>query len=195
MKKMIAMNTATGKKIFSIILIAVSALFLVPFLHQESKVDSNEKTVQSTLIKPTRLKIPSINVDVEVGTVGLTPDGAMEAPDDPLHVAWFSLGTLPGEKGSAVIAGHWGWKNGIAAIFDNLDRLRKGDKIYVEDGEGKVVSFEVKESREYDKDAYAPEVFKSEVGVHLNLVTCVGDWDKSKKSYSKRLVVFADMVP
>jgi hypothetical protein len=28
---------------------------------------------------------------------------------------------------------------------------------------------------------------------HLNLITCDGVWDVTKKSYSKRLVVFADI--
>jgi hypothetical protein len=29
--------------------------------------------------------------------------------------------------------------------------------------------------------------------VHLNLITCGGVWDKVGKSYSNRIVVFADM--
>jgi hypothetical protein len=31
-------------------------------------------------------------------------------------------------------------------------------------------------------------------GAHLNLITCAGEWNKGKKSYSERLVVFADKV-
>lgn len=142
---------------------------------------------------PVRLKIPKINVDSAVEYVGLTPDGAMDVPKERANVAWFDPGTRPGEIGSAVIAGHYGWKEGKASVFDNLYKLRKGDKIYVEDDKGAVVSFVVRESRRYDPDADASDVFSSNDGKsHLNLVTCEGVWDEVSKSYSKRLVVFTD---
>jgi sortase (surface protein transpeptidase) len=32
-------------------------------------------------------------------------------PVDQRNVAWFNLGPLPGENGSAVISGHYGLKN------------------------------------------------------------------------------------
>ncbi|MEX0919084.1 MAG: class F sortase [Candidatus Paceibacterota bacterium] len=151
-----------------------------------------QEQVKSEL--PARLKIPSINVDAAIEYKSLTPEGAMDVPKGPDDIAWFDLGPRPGENGSAVIAGHRGWKNGRVAVFDNLDKLRKGDKIYVEDISGKSVSFVVRESRIYDSEAYVPEVFASNDGIHLNLVTCVGVWDKSKKSSSQRLVVFTDII-
>ncbi len=144
---------------------------------------------------PARLKIPSIKVDATIEQVGLTPDGAMDVSKGPDDVAWFSLGPRPGEKGSAVIAGHRGWKGGRVAVFDNLDKLHKGDKIYVEDNKGKFVSFVVRETHIYDREAYAPEVFGSEDGIHLNLVTCVGAWDKLNKTSTKRLIVLTDILP
>src|SRR3989344_283531 len=82
---------------------------------------------------PVRLKIPSINVDANIEHVGTTPDGAMDVPKEPEDVAWFNLGPRPGETGSSVIAGHSGYKDNKPAIFDNLDKLQKGEKIYVED--------------------------------------------------------------
>ncbi|TSC81971.1 MAG: hypothetical protein G01um101420_754 [Parcubacteria group bacterium Gr01-1014_20] len=142
---------------------------------------------------PVRLKIPSINVDAPVEYVGLTPNGAMDAPKESANVAWFNQGPLPGESGSAVIAGHFGWKNGKASVFDDLHKLRKGDKLSVEDGKGAVTTFVVRESRRYDPKADASDVFGSSDGkTHLNLVTCEGVWDKASKTYSQRLVVFTD---
>ena len=143
--------------------------------------------------RPVRLKIPGINVDAAVEFVGLTSDGAMGVPKDSADVAWFNLGQRPGENGSAVIAGHYGWKNRKASAFDNLYKLRPGDKIYIEDDKGMTITFVVRLSRRYDSNADAPEVFSSNDGKsHLNLVTCEGIWDKASKSYSKRLVVFTD---
>ncbi|MFZ2299818.1 MAG: class F sortase [Candidatus Moraniibacteriota bacterium] len=51
----------------------------------------------------------------------------------------------------------------------------------------------VRESRSFDPDADALDVFSSDDGkAHLNLITCEGVWDKASKRYSKRLVVFTD---
>lgn len=139
------------------------------------------------------LKISSINIDAPVEYVGLASDGAMDVPKERANVAWFNLGPRPGEQGSAVVAGHYGWKNGKASAFDNLYKLRKGDKLYIEDEKGATIAFVVRESRRYDPEADASGVFGSSDGrAHLNLVTCEGAWDRVSKTYSKRLVVFTD---
>ncbi|MDO8655387.1 MAG: sortase, partial [bacterium] len=149
---------------------------------------------QVSLGLPTRLKIPSIRVDAGFQYVGLASDGAMDAPKGPADVGWFNLGPRPGENGSAVIAGHYGrWKTGEGSVFDDLNKLSQGDKLYVEDEKGAVVTFVVRESRKYDPNADASDVFGSNDGKsHLNLVTCEGVWDKVSKTYSNRLVVFTD---
>lgn len=153
------------------------------------------KQEQASVGLPMRLKIPGINVDAAVEYVGLTSDGTMNIPKNPDDVAWFKLGPRPGEKGSAVIAGHYGWGDGKASVFDNLYKLRKGDKLYVEDDKGAIIPFVVRESRRYNPGADASNVFDSNDGKsHLNLITCEGVWDKISQSYSERLVVFTDKV-
>lgn len=142
---------------------------------------------------PVRLKIPEINVDAIFEYVSLTADGAMDVPKDIANVAWFDIGPRPGENNSAVIAGHYGWKNGKASVFNDLYKLQSGDKLFVEDEKGTTIVFVVRESRRFDPDADASGVFGSSDGkAHLNLITCEGTWDKVSKSYPKRLVVFAD---
>ncbi len=142
---------------------------------------------------PVHLKIPSIKVDASVEYVGLTSDGAMDVPKGPIGVAWFNLGPRPGENGSSVIAGHYGWKNDIPAVFDNLHKIRKGDKMYIENEKGAIVTFVVREIRRYDKNADASDVFGSSDGkAHLNLITCAGVWNKAEKTRSDRLIVFTD---
>jgi LPXTG-site transpeptidase (sortase) family protein len=141
---------------------------------------------------PVRLIIPSINVNAAVEYVGVTPIGIMGVPVDTADVGWFDFGPRPGEKGSAVIAGHLDGVNGEAAVFANLNQLKKGDKLYVLDGNGNTTSFTVQGSREYDV-GYADEVFSRNDGNYLNLITCDGVWDGTKESYNKRLVVFADV--
>lgn len=143
---------------------------------------------------PLRLKIPEINVDAAIEQIGLTSNNAMDTPKTPDDVAWFKLGQRPGGRGSAVIAGHYGrWKNGQGSVFDNLYKLKKGSKIYVRDDKGVTFIFVVREIRNYDAKADASDVFGSSDGkAHLNLITCEGVWSQFFKSYSQRLVVFAD---
>jgi len=169
------------------------------FISQNSSAPTIEDTItpskqeQTSAGLPMRLKIPGINVDATVEYVGLTSDGTMNIPESQDNVAWFMLGPHPGENGSAVIAGHYGWKDGRASVFDNLYKLRKGDKLYVENDKGVTISFVVRESRRYDPGADASNVFNSTDGkAHLNLITCEGVWDKVSKNYSERLVVFTD---
>ncbi|GEM_PF-1696132 len=142
---------------------------------------------------PIRLKIPSIGISAAIRYMGLTPEGAMDVPSNQFDTGWYKYGPIPGKTGSAVIDGHIGFKGG--AVFDNLHKLKRGDLVTVEDDLGKTITFVVRESRVYDFNAQAPEVFISDgTGSHLNLVTCTGVWDKIKKRYNKRLVIFTDIV-
>ena len=163
-----------------------------PALLAESDIALPEQE-QTRFGLPMRLKIPSINVDASVEYVGLTPDGAMDVPKERVDVAWFNLGPRPGESGSAVIAGHYGWKNKRGSAFDDLHKLRKGDELFIEDDNGVIISFVVREIRRYNPKADASFVFGSGDGdAHLNLVTCEGVWDEASNSYPERLVVFTD---
>ena len=140
---------------------------------------------------PARLKIPRININATIEHMGLTPDGAMDVPKSPANVGWFKFGPRPGENGTVVIDGHYGFKKG--SVFDNLHKLRKGDKVYIQDEKGKITTFVVRETLKYDSKADATDVFDSTDGKdHLNLITCEGIWDNVSRNYSKRLVVFTD---
>lgn len=143
---------------------------------------------------PVRLKIPSINVEAAIEPVGLTAGGDMGAPKGPDEVVWYEPGPRPGDSGSAVLAGHYGrWKNGAGSVFDDLNKLQAGDNIFVEDENGVTAIFVVRESRSFEPEADAADVFSSSDGQsHLNLITCEGTWNEGVKGYTKRLVVFAD---
>ena len=176
------------------------SLIIIFFPINDKLIKSNQASIQAITFTeqastglPVRLKIPKINVDAVVEYVGLTSEGAMDVPKGPMEVAWFSLGPRPGEQGSSVIAGHSGYKDNIPAVFDNLHKLKKGDRIYVEDGNGTITTFVVRESRRYDPEADASNVFDLNDGnVHLNLITCIGIWNETAKSRSERLIVFTD---
>lgn len=117
----------------------------------------------------------------------------MGVPTNTTDVGWLDVGSVPGEKGSAVIAGHLNGLDGSAGVFMNLHMLQVGDMLYVKDDQEVTRAFMVRERRIYDP-GYAEEIFSTNDSAHLNLVTCDGMWDDTIKSYSQRLVVFADLV-
>lgn len=141
---------------------------------------------------PVRLQIPSINVDAAVEDVGITSGEEMGVPSDTEKAGWYQLGPSPGEKGSAVISGHFNGKDGKSGLFKDLAKIKPGDKIYAINEVGVTFTFIVRESKTY-RPGYAEEVFSpKDNGIHLNLITCDGIWDSVKESFTKRLVVFAD---
>ena len=143
---------------------------------------------------PVRLMIPKIKVDAAFETVGLTAQGAVGVPKNPVNVAWFNVWPRPGDIGSAIITGHYGpWKNGAKSVFNNLNKLRVGDKLYIENDRGEILTFVVREIKSFGEKNDVPEIFSSaDNGSHLNIITCEGIWNSKTKSYSKRLVIFAD---
>lgn len=182
-------------RVGGIVVIALSAVLLymlVPGVFIESPRANPTPPVPNPVV-PVRLTIPLINVDALIERVGITVAGLMDIPAGPDDVAWYTGGPRPGEIGSAVIDGHSHWKDKIPAVFDNLYKLRTGDKVYVKDSNGSTVTFIVREIKIYDPKSNAAPVFQSNDGkAHLNLITCEGVWNPVSKSSSKRLVIFTD---
>ncbi|MDB5167129.1 MAG: peptidase family protein [Candidatus Saccharibacteria bacterium] len=160
-------------------------------------VPTSPKVIKASAIVsalPVRLEITSINIDTTIYTAGLTSSGDMDISENPDEVAWYQFGPKPGEIGSAVIAGHYGWKDGHGSIFNNLHMLVKGDEVSVYDQKGVKKVFVVQATQIYNPDADATKVFVStDKKAHLNLITCEGTWVNTKDSYSNRLVVFTDL--
>lgn len=141
---------------------------------------------------PVRLVIAGLDIDAPIGQLGLTESGDMDNPSNIMETGWYKYGPHPGDIGSAVIAGHLSGEKGQPGIFKNLEKLQKGDSLSVVDDKGQTISFTVRETRYYDQDEKPSEVFNTNTGAHLNLITCAGSWDKTERSFSKRLVVFSD---
>jgi sortase (surface protein transpeptidase) len=148
-----------------------------------------------TFARPVRLRIPKLGVDAPIDPVGDDKNGAMASPKGPARAGWYELGTRPGERGSAVVAGHSGYRDNRAAIFDELGRLAPGDAVTVIDKTGAEIAFVVRDARQFDPEADAADVFARADGRYLNLITCTGAWSESAGTRAKRLVVFTVAVP
>ena len=143
---------------------------------------------------PVRVQIPKLRVDARVIYVGLTKEGNMDVPTNVVDVGWYKYGALPGNTGTAVIAGHLDGLRGEPGVFSDLTKLAAGDTITVTESNGLIFSFIVRETRSYLQREQPAEVFTSTSGAHLNLITCTGSWDSAEHRFAKRLVVFADRV-
>jgi len=142
-----------------------------------------------------QLKIERIGVLALINPVGLAANGDMAIDENPEQLAWYKDGPKPGEEGSAVIAGHYGWKGSVPSVFNELHTLVPGDEITAIDDKGQTLIFVVIRLETYQPDQDATNVFKSDDGkAHLNLITCQGSWNNSQSTYSERLVVFTDLV-
>ncbi len=145
---------------------------------------------------PVRLKIDTraVKVDAAVEAVGHTDKGAMGVPKAWENVAWFELGTRPGQPGNAVIAGHLDSKTG-PAVFWRLVELKAGEVVSVVNDQGETTRFEVKKTAVYEtEEAPLEEVFGPSDVARLNLITCDGAFDRETRTYDRRLVVYTEKI-
>jgi hypothetical protein len=134
---------------------------------------------------------------ITVSSVGIAwnAPGEMGIPTNFTDVGWYNGGPRPGMTGSAVIDGHLDGKHTPRAVFFDLGKLSPGDLVNVVDKNGSTFQFSVVAVKTYDYNASTSDIFSSDDSkAHLNLITCAGDWIKSRKLYDKRVVVFTDLV-
>ncbi|MFJ6619429.1 class F sortase [Kitasatospora sp. NPDC091335] len=145
--------------------------------------------------KPTRLRIPQIAVDAPFTELALNPAGQLDAPppDDKNLVGWYRDGVTPGERGSAVVAGHVDTSKG-PAVFLLLSLLLPGNKVEVSRADGTVAVFTVDSVETFAKDAFPDgKVYGRTPDAQLRLITCGGTYDKKRRDYLDNVVVFAHL--
>ncbi|AUG77118.1 class F sortase [Kitasatospora sp. MMS16-BH015] len=145
--------------------------------------------------RPTRLRVPQLLIDAPFAELGLTPAGALEAPapDDKNLVGWYRDGATPGERGSAVVAGHVDTRTG-PAVFLLLRLLTPGSTVEITREDGTVASFLVDSTQTFPKNAFPDaQVYADTPDAQLRLITCGGAYDKKAKDYTENVVVFAHL--
>lgn len=144
---------------------------------------------------PQTLSIPKLDIESDVQRLGVTSTGLMAAPDNFTDVSWYKYGTVPGEVGSAVMAGHEDNAISLDGVFKHLNKLVPGDDVYVVTENGERLHFRVVGSEVYPYDKGPLEkIFATADKPRLNLITCAGDWLASAKTNDQRLVVYTELV-
>ncbi len=131
-----------------------------------------------------------MGVNAPVAGLGLTPDGALDAPKNPDFLGWYQEGPIPGENGNALIDGHVDWAGKIRAFW-YLNKLKPGDSIFVTDSNGSSHEFTVQWSKMYDANASVQDLFAQSDRPELTLITCGGQFDQATHQYLSRLAVRA----
>jgi hypothetical protein len=145
-------------------------------------------------LTPSRLRIPALNIDTLIESVGVTPRRQMDVPANIWNAGWLRSGVKPGALGQAVIDGHLDSVAGSAA-FSQLHRLHAGDRIFVSDEAGAELSFRVTTLHLEPLDGFPTlQVFGPASGHFLNLLTCAGHYDPARRTYDQRLVVFTELL-
>jgi uncharacterized repeat protein (TIGR01451 family) len=168
-------------------------LFGKPILTVKPQLGTLATTLQPAKgpITPYRIRIPALAIDTMVESVAVTAGGLMDVPGNIWDVAWLQTGVKPGATGQAVIDGHLDSVKG-SAVFADLHQLKPGDRIYVSDAGGNEMTFAVTALQVEPLDGFPTlRVFGPAHGRFLNLITCAGHFDSTRRTYDHRLVVFA----
>lgn len=155
---------------------------------------AGSSTVESLLPPelPKRLQIAALDIDAAIQYVGTTSTGAMGVPSNYTDVGWYRYGTIPGHRGSAVIAGHL--DNGLAlpGVFKQLGTLEAGDVVTVTTEKDSRIEFVVERVESYPYQSLPLEdIFNRTDAARLVLITCAGNWLRGDRTYDTRLVVYA----
>ncbi len=142
---------------------------------------------------PTRVVIPTLDVDVALTGLGQQADGAMQVPTDARTVGWYTKAPTPGSLGPAVLAGHVDYQN-KPGTFNRLTALKPGDSINVDRQDGSMAMFTVVKVQRYAKDKFPTNAVYGTINrAGLRLITCGGNFDAKAGHYEDNIVVYADL--
>ncbi|WP_433854450.1 class F sortase [Streptomyces kronopolitis] len=144
---------------------------------------------------PKRVSIPNIAVDAPFTELTLGPTGQLNAPPagDRNLVGWYKDGASPGERGSAIIAGHVDTKTG-PAVFLQLESLKPGALINITREDGVIATFKVDSVETFSKSNFPNDrVYADAPTAQLRVITCGGAYDRKVRDYVDNIVVFAHL--
>ena len=142
-----------------------------------------------------RVRLPRLDIDAPIVTLGVDPDGTMQSPNNPTDVAWYNFSARPGELSNVVMAGHLDYVDYGPAVFYRLKDARIGDELELDLVDGSVARYRVLRVTTYDEttapvlDIVGPTDVET-----VTLITCGGSFDPLSREYDKRVVLRAERI-
>ncbi|MEV5876109.1 class F sortase [Streptomyces sp. NPDC052101] len=143
---------------------------------------------------PTRIRIPAIRVNAPLMGLALTRSGSLDVPPARNRnlAGWYQSGTMPGETGTAIVAGHVDNTEGPAVFYD-LGALKRGARIEVDRADRSVAVFTVDAVEVYAAHDFPDQkVYGAAPRPELRVITCGGGYSKAT-GYLGNVVVFAHL--
>ncbi|MFJ2579788.1 class F sortase [Kitasatospora aureofaciens] len=140
---------------------------------------------------PTRIRIPAVRLDAPVTGLGLDADGHLQAPPvtDRNLAGWYRDGATPGQRGTAIIAGHVDTKTG-PAVFYHLGALHRGDRIEFVRADGATAVYQLYAIEVHDrKDFPDDRVYRQADDAQLRVITCGGAYSE-EHGYEGNVVAY-----
>ena len=188
--------TLCTKYLFDVNRLSAQASSTKPEPDTAFKQSAFKEVVMPVYEKPSRIKIVSVAIETDLFELGLESDGSLSVPSDYLKAGWFYDSARVGEPGNIIIDAHYDTNTGAPAAFWNLKNVKTGDIVSVIDNVGRSFDYEVREIFYLDiNDPNRLQIFDEDKETsHVTLITCGGIWLPGHFTYSKRLVVKAELV-
>ena len=148
-----------------------------------------EPTGRTSVAMLGRISIRAIGVEAGIIPVGVTRLGRLAIGDSVRDVYRWRDDVRPGQRGSAVLAGHT-WSKG-PGVFDNLGHLKVGHRVVV--GTYRFAVTRVRRVTDMSP-AEVSRLFSDRGRARLVLITC-GDRNDLTGVYRTRIIVNASLLP
>ncbi len=140
---------------------------------------------------PVAVHIPRLGVRSPLVGLDVDAAGVLEPPATADVAGWHTAGTVPGEIGPAVVAGHVDSRSG-PGIFIDVATLRPEDTVEIERADGDFVTFAVQSVETVDKQEFPTTAVYGPTPVpELRLITCGGFFDAADGHYTANVIVRA----
>ena len=135
-----------------------------------------------------RMRIPALNLDYEVQSMGADDTGTMLIAPALEVVSWFDRSAIPGNEGNAIFGAHNLWRGERSKIY-RLDELEIGDELEIEYDDGTILRFFLESVFVYElKTAPAYLIMDTKGEPRLTLITCKPPFNPSTGTSDNRIV-------
>lgn len=132
-----------------------------------------------------------MRLDAPVTGLGLDRDGHLQTPPEENRnlAGWYRDGATPGQRGTAIIAGHVDNHSGPAVFYD-LGALHREDRIEILREDGRTAVYQLYAIEVHDrKDFPDDRVYRQAADAQLRVITCGGGYSE-ERGYDGNVVAY-----
>ena len=137
---------------------------------------------------PVRMRIPALELDYPVQSMGADASGTMQVAPGLEVVSWFDRSAIPGNEGNAIFGGHNMWRGVRSPVF-YLDELEIGDELVIDYDDGTSMRFLLESVFVYELRLAPSHLIMDPSGEQrLTLITCKPPFNTARGTSDNRIV-------